>query len=49
MSRLKGRSARTKDNKIRVLTKQYQKCKKLSNKISLQEWLKQIKEPNKSK
>lgn len=44
----KGRSSQTKGNKIRVLTKQYNKLKKLQKSKTLQEWLKQVKEPNKS-
>lgn len=47
--RQKGRSARTKENKVRVLTKQYNRGKKIQDKMTLIEWLKQVKEPNKNK
>ena len=49
MGRPKGRSGQTVENKKRELIKQYNKCKKLQQRKTLLEWLKQIKEPNKSK
>jgi len=44
----KGRSSQTNNNKTRVLTKQYNKLKKLQKVKTLQEWLKQVKETSKS-
>lgn len=49
LGKVKGRSAQTCVNKKRVLTKRYNKSEKLKKKITLQEWLKQIKQANKSK
>jgi len=47
--RPKGRSARTKENKVRRLTKFWLHCPKIQQRLSLQDWIKQIKEPNKNK